>query len=521
MVRIAVRCFACFFLLVFCASQETPAQAEARFRWEGLESRPWRLSEYHPLSATRSVLAEGQVSTEGEVTLNWPLDGRLHFLEWECAGIQWSLPVCGPYVEGAELVQPAAGRAPFSARPGEVMWDGVMSPPWTPIALARAEVLVEEYAGRVAADVQQSLLWGESSGGARDRAADALGSPMGQGETGWDSDSLQVERSRAFTRALDSLVKGVPEGAARDWARALRWRVLPEMNADSLAAFRTRWQQAAAPDPEDAAAVFRFRQGLDRFADVNALGREERQRLGRAWMEGDLEGLAEVTAAWWGIQDLDRTAAWFLARLGDGGLGYSPPLRFGRGMPLPPPVEELLAELVSHPLLGVSAERLIQHFSPPGPLSGRLRVFSGQGDLVRMEELSTGGAVVWLWVDASAPSTTVQLQVLERMLQTSGRRGRNRGQGEAWTRDLTWVVVDAGLDWSAYERCVRSASERNGGPARMPYRMVHTGGDIRWTEAFEIRALPSMRYSGPGWVPVRSEPPLPGPALMDWLSRRP
>ena len=215
------------------------------------------------------------------------------------------------------------------------------------------------------------------------------------------------------------------------------------------------------------------------------------------------------------------TAAWMMARLGDGGLGFVPPSRFARSQTLPAAMLDLLAELTSHPLLGGAAERLVREFESPGALPKALRAFTGNGDLARLDEMTGSGPALWLWVDASAPSTLVQLQVLERMIQDAGRRGRRSPSGPTLPKDLEWIVVDAGLDWAAFERMVRDAGLRNGGLSRIPYQMVHTGGDIRWSEAFELEVLPSVRHNGPDGSPTRAELPLPGPSLIGWLAKRP
>ena len=66
------------------------------------------------------------------------------------------------------------------------------------------------------------------------------------------------------------------------------------------------------------------------------------------------------------------------------------------------------------------------------------------------------------------------------------------GQGRrsnAPFRDLKWMVVDAGQDWAAFEQLIRDAAARHGGLRKLPYGMLHTGGDIRWTEAFEVHFI--------------------------------
>ena len=68
--------------------------------------------------------------------------------------------------------------------------------------------------------------------------------------------------------------------------------------------------------------------------------------------------------------------------------------------------------------------------------------------------------VAWLWIDASAPTTVLQLQVLERMMTSTEGPGR---RGKAPFKDLKWIVVDAGQDWAAFEQLIRTAAARHGG----------------------------------------------------------
>ena len=216
--------------------------------------------------------------------------------------------------------------------------------------------------------------------------------------------------------------------------------------------------------------------------------------------------------------DQDRTIAWFVARMGDGSMGAFPPNRFAAGRNVPQPWLELLGGFRDHPMYGAEAQRLLDRFAPPGPLPGSLRAFTAGGDLGRLEDQVGSGPAVWLWMDASAPTTVVQLQVLEKTMAMA--TGNRRGDGPSLPRDLQWVGIDAGQDWEAFERLVRTAAARNGGLSKLPYTLMHSGGDLRWSEAFEIRALPSVRHHGPGLEPTRQEPPLPGPELIRWLSKR-
>ena len=89
-------------------------------------------------------------------------------------------------------------------------------------------------------------------------------------------------------------------------------------------------------------------------------------------------------------------------------------------------------------------------------------------NLVDIESVVGSGPALWLWLDASAPSTTVQLQVLERMLADPASQRVVRG--------MTWVVADAGTDFEAFERLTQHLAERYGGLNRMPFELLHTGG---------------------------------------------
>ena len=486
---------------------------------EGLAYRPYRISEFHPLTATRSVVQDGQADADGELTMTWPDDGRLHFMELESAGILWSVPVLGPMEPGWTLEVPPPGRAPMASRPGLTRFDG-SGDGGVIAALAECEGLVARHVDEIAADLQRALLWEGMDPDAKRKAGGLLGAPMevgGGNEAEVDRDSALVARVAVASASFDSLVAGSSVEALGAYVDAMRWRVLPELHPDRLVAFRQLWRQRGAPDPSAADEVLLFREGLERFADVDAMSREDRATLGRAWSIGDMDSLVVATTAWWGREDRDMTAAWFLARLGDGGFGYTAPRRFGRSRPLPPAMAALLDELNDHPLLGEAAVRLAANFAAPGPLPEGLRAFQGNGDLVDLDAVAGGGPVLWLWVDASAPSTAVQLQVLERLIREEGGRGR---RGAQLPRDLQWGVVDAGGDGSAFERLVREAGNRNGGLSRVPYRLLNTGGDIRWTQAFDIRSLPATRHTGPGMDPTPEEPPLPGPSLIGWLARR-
>ena len=506
--------------------------AEARFTLEGLENRPFRLTEFHPLGMTTTTLAEGQVSMRGEVDIQWPDDGRLHFVSLHCAGVVWSLPVCGPHVGEVDLVVPGPGRAPFAERPG-ILASGadVGGQRWAPVIVAEAQSCVDDAREAMAADLQQAMLWGAGSGSARRDAGAVLGASIGGAEGqeegavgGGDggaaavADSLLMMHGADFMSRFEGVLEGAGEEALNGYLQTMVVDVMGELEPRLRREQVDRWRSSPAPDPLDAAAVTAFRAGLDLVAHADGWTEEEVKAFSGAITTGDLEGLTASTASWWGTEDVDRTIAWFIARMGDGGLGAFPPTRFATGRIVPRPWLELLAGFHDHPTYGAEAKRLSERFTPPGPLPGGLRAFDAGGDLQKLEDLVANGPAVWLWIDAGAPTTVVQLQVLEKTLAMA--MGNRRGDGPSLPRDLRWVVIDAGQDWQAFERLVRAASARNGGLSRLPYALMHSGGDLRWTEAFEIRALPAVRHHGPGLAPTPEEPPLPGPDLIRWLARR-
>lgn len=502
--------------LLFALALGVEAQQVVGFTLPGMENRPYRWREMHPLTGTYSVIEEGQVGMEGDIRLSWPEDGRLHFLLLECGGVQWMLPMGGGDPGAAALAVPEKGGAPFSQRPGGVLWTGDDAEAlWSPVAVSKFESLLSETRERLAPALQQAMLWGATSSDAKERVGGTVGAPIGEGPVGpVDMDSLCAVHTASFVGAADDLLDRCP-GPVRAYLDVRRWEVLPELSPDTLARLRGEWTAMEAPDPCDAAAVTLFRIGIGRFAVYDALSEDALERLEAALLAGDLARLTEASAVFWGVPDHRKTMAWFLSEVGEGAWGCRPSRRFSPDRPLLEGVVDLLEHCAEDDLYGPSAQRLKQRFVTRSALPDQLRAFAGSGDLMAMEEVVGSGPALWLWVDAGAPSTLVQLQVLERMLADAqtNRRG-------SLSRDLTWVVVDAGMDWLAFERLVREVASRHGGLSRMPYTLLHSGGDIRWTEAFELRTLPAMRHHGPKLSPVREEPPLPGPALIDWLSRR-
>ena len=120
-VRLALQVVAC----CLCCSTfgGVRAQEAVDFMLPGLENRPYRMQELHPLTGTETTVEEGQIGMDGTLHLTWPDDGRVHFFRLECAGVAWFLPAGGGDPAGAALVVPRKGGAPFAARPGAVFWD--------------------------------------------------------------------------------------------------------------------------------------------------------------------------------------------------------------------------------------------------------------------------------------------------------------------------------------------------------------------------------------------------------------
>ena len=101
----------------------------------------------------------------------------------------------------------------------------------------------------------------------------------------------------------------------------------PELYPDSAERWKEEWAGSALPAPDDAGWGGVFPPGTRAGQqDYEGWSMEERQQLRRALLQdGEMDSLAAATAVWWGRTDVDRTKAWFLARLGDGGLGVQFP----------------------------------------------------------------------------------------------------------------------------------------------------------------------------------------------------
>jgi len=472
---------------------------------EGLEGRPILIAERMPLTGALRPVKETFVGLDGHVAMAWPADGRLRFLRLDCAGSTWQLPVVIDLPEGTTLVPAPPGRAPFAERPGTVRL-GAGPGDRTVERLARFLEALDEVESDAAVAWQKQWLRGDA---ARGSEAEVLGGRIGEEE--------EVSGEAISTRTLsvlDSLTVAASEGApdaVTEYLKAVRWRTeldLPGTNLDSAMA---DWQSWPAPEFEDASEVMRFVEGALRFADVEAWPDTLQQRHAKALVEGDFVGLTSTTSQWWGTWDPARTEAWLLMRFGRDGFGVRPPSEPFTDRVWPEGLNGLLEALAGGSTSAKEVAVLRARWQTSQTLPSTLRCFDQTEELVRLEDVVGSGPALWLWIDASAPSTTVQLQVLERMI----------GEMRNAPRDFTWVVADAGSNWSAFLRLFEAAVGRAGGVKRMPFEMVHTGGDIRWTRAFGLSTLPSVRHHGADLKATPRDLPLPGPELSGWLARRP
>lgn len=474
---------------------------------DGLEGRPVVISEALPLSGVASTVKAGVVDMEGQVQLEWPADGALRFLRVDCAGSTWTLPVVKGLPEGTVLVPALPGRAPFAQRPGLV---NLGSGPGDRTAerLAVFAAGIQELELDVAVQWQRHWLMGNV---ARGGEAEVLGGRIGEAsKEQWvsarEDDRLRLQLDSLFVVACDGA-----EPVVAGYLDAMRWRTALDLPQTDLDSARFDWQSRSAPSLDSPAEVLWFAEGALQFAKVEAWPDTLTQRHTRALAEGDFEALVSTTSHWWGQRDEAKTEAWLVLRFGMDGFGVRSAAAPFVGRLWPPGLAALLAELEQRPEVGEEVSALRMSWSGSGVLPSDLRGFNQREDLVRMADLVGSGPGLWLWIDASSPSTTVQLQVLERMIGTM-RKG---------PRDLTFVVADAGSDWAAFKALYREVAQRAGGIKRMPFEMIHTGADIRWTRAFDLAVLPSVRHHGPDFQPTPQALPLPGPELSGWLSKRP
>lgn len=472
---------------------------------EGLEGRPILIAERMPLTGALRPVKETFVGLDGRVAMAWPADGRLRFLWLDCAGSTWQLPVVTALPEGTTLVPAPPGRAPFAERPGTVRL-GAGPGDRTVERLARFLAALDEVESDAAVAWQKQWLRGDA---ARGNEAEVLGGRIGEEEE-MSGEAVPIGASSV----LDSLTVAASEGATdavSHYLEAVRWRTELDLPGTNLDSARADWQSWPAPDLEDASEVMRFVEGALRFADVEAWPDTLQQRHAKALAEGDVAGLVSTTSQWWGAWDPARTEAWLLMRFGRDGFGVRPPSAPFTDRVWPEGLSDLLEALAGRPTSAKEVAVLRAGWQTPQALPSTLRCFDQAEELVRLEDVVGSGPALWLWIDASAPSTTVQLQVLERMI----------GEMRNAPRDFTWVVADAGSNWSAFLRLFEEAVGRAGGVKRMPFEMVHTGGDIRWTRAFGLSTLPSVRHHGANLKPTPRDLPLPGPELSGWLAKRP
>ena len=472
---------------------------------EGLEGRPILIAKRMPLTGALQPVKETFVGQDGRVRLAWPADGTLRFFQLDCAGSTWSLPAVQALPEGTTLVPAPPGRAPFAERPGTVRL-GAGPGDRTVERLTRFLEALDEVESDAAVAWQKQWLRGHA---ARGGEADLLGGRIGETD-----EVPRGAEDNGFGSTLDSLTADASEGATEavvNYLRALRWRTELDLLGTNLDSARAEWQVLPALDLEDPSEVMRFVEGALRFADVGAWPDTLQQRHLRALDEGDFPGLVSTTSQWWGRRDPVRTEAWLLMRFGRDGFGVRPPSEPFTDRVWPEGLDRLLEEVAARPNSSEAVEVLRGGWERSGALSSTLRCFDQAEELVRLEDIVGSGPALWLWIDASAPSTTVQLQVLERMM----------GEMRKAPRDFTWVVADAGSDWSAFLRLFEETVGRAGGLKRMPFEMVHTGGDIRWTRAFGLSTLPSVRHHRADLQPTPRDLPLPGPELSGWLARRP
>ena len=479
------------------------------------EQRPFVVSEIHGLSGGEVDVDAGFVSENGRLQLSWPNDGNLHLFKLRCSGVEWSLSVCGPEPEVQRLLAPRTGLGPFSARPGELAVEASQAS--TPLVLGQFSNALEGLRAEWAVEFQRSRLWGD--GQRKNEAAEVLGAGMDVEEP----EALVAKEERTQDDALqflDSVLQSAihrhGDGRAQpvlEYMAAMSKSLEVELVSERLSAFDLHWSQSSAPDPTDAASVLNFITGVNLFARTDNWSEDAASAYATAVQEADFEALVKSTSAWWGGADPDKTAAWLLYRLGRDGFDVQKP-----GFPFSVRSwslawEALIADQCDHPVYGGEFRNWRNRERAQMELPAQLRAFNAGEELIRLDELVGSGPAVWLWVDAAAPSTTLQIQVLEKMLASK--------EGRKLQRDMQWVLADAGTDFAAFQQLIRLVAKRSGGLSKMPFLMVHTGADVRLSRAFDLLSLPAIRMHGSELSPVSAHLPLPGPDLMLWLARRP
>lgn len=474
----------------------------------GLEGKPFLFSETQLLSGTEVDFASGFVSLEGQLELTWPDDGLLHLFKLRCNGVEWSVPVCGPEKEEQRLLVTQRGSGPFAARPGEFMLGA--SEGTKASRMGRFSEKLEEVRALWAVEFQRSMLWGN---GANVGAAEVLGAAIDENSGPQPSaDSVRMALVFSLKEVLHEQSKGQPEPVV-NYMAALANSVELELNADRLLSFQDHWRSASAPDPRNVSSVLNFTTGLALFAREEALPVAAALAYSQALHTGNFDSLVSSTATWWGQLDADKTAAWLLFRLGRDAFGAKKPGRPFSSRSWSPAWAACMQNMSVHPKYGLEFQTWLDNEQALSVLPGALRAFNAAENLVRLEDVVGSGPAVWMWLDAGAPSTTVQLQVLEQLLASK--------EGRKWQRNMQWVVADAGSDIEAFQRLIRRTAKRCGGLSKMPFLMLHTGADLRWTRAFDLSSLPAMRMHQPDLIPMPDHVPLPGPELMLWLAKLP
>jgi len=473
----------------------------------GLEGRPFVVWEVQALTGARREVKDGIVGLDGRLTLGWPADDALRFFRIDCAGSTWSVPVVGAWPVGTCLVPAPPGRAPFARRPGSIQL-GEGQGDRTVERLAAFESAMEVVESDAAVEWQRQWLMGDA---ARGGEAEALGGRIGENEnSGVDTPMEDL----GVGRRLDSIQSVAALGAAESvvaYIQALRWRTTLDLPGTDMDAARLEWQSQGSSDFSSQSEALRFAEGVLRFATEELWPDTLVQRHRKALDKGDFDALVSTTANWWGGLDPAKTEAWLLMRFARDGFGVRMPSEPFADWSWPAGLSRLLVTLGQRSGSAMELGLLQAEWRNGGAIPSELRCFDQREELVRVEDVVESGPALWLWVDAAAPSTTVQVQVLERMIGELRKRGR----------DFTWVVADAGSNWTAFKAMHGAAVERAGSIKRVPYEMVHVGSDIRWTEAFDLSVLPSVRHHGADLQPTPRDLPLPGPKLSGWLSRQP
>ena len=141
--------------------------------------RPYQWNEILPLTGAEVPVASGSVNLDGRVQLALPGDDRVHTFVLQCAGVVWTLPLCGAPLQGHRLVPPKAGGAPFNARPGAVEKAPEVAP-GLPLQVASLQGAMAEVEAGLGAELQRAMLWNGVPG--RGGESGALGSPIGSSD---------------------------------------------------------------------------------------------------------------------------------------------------------------------------------------------------------------------------------------------------------------------------------------------------------------------------------------------------